>query len=209
VLKDSVIDALRAAGLVPLLLPPGEPDLDAALHAVQGVVITGGAFDIDPAHYGQTVVTRVDAPKENRTATELELARICVQRDVPLLGICGGMQALAVALGGTLVQDIGTQVHGAMEHEQPTDPATGWHRLRTSGGVVGLTLGRHPVVNSTHHQAVDDPGPLRVTAVADDGVIEAVEAPDRSFCVGVQWHPELLPGCAPLFKAYAQALRGS
>ncbi len=191
-LNESVVERVRAAGGIPVLLPPGDPDAaEALLDRVSALVITGGAFDIHPRHYGQAAVARVDRIEEGRTALELALARAAVERGLPLLGICGGMQALAVALGGTLVQDIGTQVPGALEHEQPTDPAAPWHPVHAEAAWAAL-FGE--VVNSTHHQAVADPGPLAVVGRAPDGVVEAVALPGHPFCVGVQWHPELLDG---------------
>ena len=190
--NELLVARVRAAGGVPVLLPPGgAEDVDAILGFVAGVIVTGGAMDIHPRHYGQDVVARLDRVEEARTALELPLARACAARGVPLLGICGGMQALAVALGGTLVQDIGTQVPGALQHEQPTDPATPWHPIEATGPWAALV---GPGVNSTHHQAVSDPGPLDVFARAPDGVVEAVSLPGHPFCLGVQWHPELLDG---------------
>ena len=190
-LAESYVAAVRAAGGTPILLPPGTTEVDAVLAGVDGVVITGGAFDIHPSHYGQQVSGRLDRVEPTRTETELELARACLARDLPVLGVCGGLQVLAVAAGGSLIQDIATQIPDALEHEQPTDPAEGWHQVELAGGWLQTVLGTCPVVNSTHHQAVDDPGALRIVGRAPDRVVEACEAPDHSFCVGVQWHPEL------------------
>jgi putative glutamine amidotransferase len=128
-----------------------------------------------------------------RDSLELALARGAWERRVPLLGVCGGMQALTVAVGGTLVQDIGSQIPGALEHEQPTDPAEPWHDVALEEGRLRRAFGSLRIrVNSTHHQAVDDPGPLRVVGRAPDGVVEAVESDDHPFFVGVEWHPELI-----------------
>jgi len=181
---EHVIDAVRAAGGVPLLLPPGEENLEAALEGVGAVVITGGDFDIHPRHYGHTPHPKLGRVDDKRTLTELALARLCLERDLPVLGICGGMQALAVVSGGTLHQHI-------EGHVQPTNPDEGWHALRCSG-LMAAILGERPVVNSTHHQAVDDPGSMAVVATAEDGHIEAIAEPNHPFCLGVQWHPETL-----------------
>jgi putative glutamine amidotransferase len=191
-LVEAYVHAVRAAGGVPLLVAPGETDLDALLSVADAVVITGGKLDIHPHHYGALVSARLNHIDELRTQSELALARRCMHDGVPVLGVCGGMQALAVAAGGTLIQDIPTQLPDAMEHVQPTDPAEGWHSVRVESSALRLVLGRAPVVNSTHHQAVDDPGPFRPVAWAPDGVIEAMELPGHPFCTGVQWHPELL-----------------
>lgn len=191
-LNEALVARVREAGGIPVLLPPGGgDDLEAILSVVRGVVITGGAMDIHPRHYGQDVLARLDRVEEARTALELPLARACAERGLPLLGICGGMQALAVALGGTLVQDIRTQVPGALDHEQATDPATPGHLLEATGRWAALV---GPAVNSTHHQAVANVGPLDVFAYAPDGIIEAVALPGHPYYLGVQWHPELLDG---------------
>ena len=101
----------------------------------------------------------------------------------PVLGICGGMQALAVAAGGTLIQDIGSQVPNALEHEQPTDPIEPWHAVRLENGLLSQLHGRTEIqVNSTHHQAVDDPGSLRITGRAPDGIVEVIESANHPFC---------------------------
>lgn len=190
-LGTAYCDAVRAAGGLPLIVPPGTEVGPSLLAGMDAVVLTGGAFDIHPRHYGQAVHGRLDAPSEDRTTTELALARHCLDHDLPVLGICGGLQALAVAAGGTLIQDLGSQVPGSLEHEQPTDPATGWHPVAAEGALAGW-LGAVLQVNSTHHQAVDDPGPFAVAGRSPDGVIEALVLPGHRFCVGVQWHPELL-----------------
>jgi putative glutamine amidotransferase len=194
---EAVVNLLRASGARVILLPPGG-DASDGLELAHGVVVTGGAFDIHPAHYGQEVRGRLDRVDEERTGLELALARGCLERGVPILGLCGGMQAIAVAAGGTLVQDIAADVPGALPHEQPTDPAETWHPLVTRDP-------RLPgAVNSTHHQAVADPGVARVIARAPDGVVEAVEVPGHPFAVGVQWHPELLADDR-LFRALVAA----
>jgi putative glutamine amidotransferase len=196
-------DAIEHAGGIPLILPPGVAMTAETLAIFDAVVITGGAFDIHPRHYGAAVQARLDAPSQARTATELTLARLCMDREIPILGICGGLQALAVAAGGTLVQDIHQSIPEALEHEQPTDPAKAWHPVRTQGS-LSVLLGEHLSVNSTHHQSVLDPGPFSVTGRAPDGVIEALTLPGHRFCVGVQWHPELL-GDLRLYQALLQA----
>jgi putative glutamine amidotransferase len=195
--NEAVVWHLRAAGARVLLAPAGLSDAtddgtgDAAslVALADAVVITGGAHDIHPRHYGHDVTGRIDRVDDARVGLELALARACARVDVPVLGLCGGMQALAVALGGTLVQDIRTSDPRALDHEQPTDPAQPSHPIEAWGPLAALV---GPAVNSTHHQAIDATGPLSVFARAPDGVIEAVQLPDHPFAVGVQWHPEIL-----------------
>lgn len=192
VLDEVLVARLRQAGAVVVILPPGDVGaVDELGPELDGVVLSGGAFDIDPAHYGASRRARIDGVDEDRTGLELALVRRARASELPLLGICGGMQAIAVALGGTLVQDLATERPGSLEHEQPNDPAEPSHELVVDPDWVDLLPDQ---VNSTHHQAVDEPGPLQVVARAPDGVIEAVCLPGHPFLVGVQWHPELLDG---------------
>lgn len=196
----SYVQAVRDAGGTPLLLPPGEPDLDAALAIAHAVVITGGAFDIHPSHYGEQVTDRIDRVDEARTMLELALARRCLRDDIPVLGVCGGMQVLAVAAGGTLVQDLPKQ---PIDHEQPNDPAEPSHRVRIEAP-ASAWLGSHLQVNSTHHQAVANPGGLVACGWSDDGVIEVIASRTHRFVLGVQWHPEGLGDLAPYRELLAR-----
>ncbi len=210
--SEHVIDHLRAVGLTPILLPPGGTEIDLVMGVVSGVVVTGGAFDIHPSHYGESIsASRIDRVDEARTGLELAMVRECRRRRTPLLGICGGMQAMAVALGAGLIQDL--QEHARrtgmplVEHEQTHDPAFTGHEIVCSPGWEWL--GRE--VNSTHHQAVNPEklGAAQVVALAPDGTIEAIickEAP----MLGVEWHPELVsaPGSCEVFAAFANVLRG-
>ncbi len=197
--SELTVSHLRAVGLTPILLPPGETDLDQMLSAVGGVVITGGGFDIHPAHYGKAVTARLDRVDEARTGLELALVQACLRRGTPVLGICGGMQAIAVALGGGLLQHV-------PGHEQAHDPATPAHGLVCEPGWEWLGS----EVNSTHHQALDPnrPGAVHVVARAPDGTIEAITVPGASM-LGVEWHPELLaqPGSSPVFSAFSTSVQ--
>ena len=196
-INESIIRGIREHNAEVILLPPDPNDVDGtvmwAMENCDDIVITGGNFDIHPSVYGQTVQSRIDRVDEGRTRLEIALARKAIAMDKPILGICGGMQAMAVAGGGTLIQDISTQVPGALEHEQPTDPAQPWHPISIDPGLIRKAFGCGILrVNSTHHQAVKNPGCFRITARAPDSVIEAIEHPRNRCCVGVQWHPELI-----------------
>ncbi len=199
VLIEPYSEAVRAVGAIPVLLPPGELQVAHVLDRVDAVVLTGGHFDIHPSHYGQSVQGRLDRVEPGRTTAELTLARLCLERDVPLLGICGGMQAMAVAAGGTLIQDLPPADHHHLAHEQPNDPAEPSHGVRVAPPVQQW-LGASVAANSTHHQAVLDPGSLHACGWSDDGVIEVIASTTARFAVGVQWHPELL-GQLALYRA--------
>jgi putative glutamine amidotransferase len=209
-LRENYAGAVSRAGGLPVALPH-EPDAaDAYLDRLDGLIVTGGAFDVDPALFGAgerhpTVVT-----KDRRTAFELAVTRGAIARDMPVLGICGGQQLLHVALGGTLIQHIPDEIAGALAHEQPNPRDEPGHSVTvTPGTLLHRIVGAATLqVNSAHHQAAkDEPAGLVVNAVAPDGVIEGIEAPDRSFCLGVQWHPEyaVSAGDRPIFDAFVAA----
>jgi putative glutamine amidotransferase len=206
-LKQAYADAVLAAGGLPVVLPYADEE-DAAAEAVElcdGLVVTGGAFDIPPELYGATVGARMGPLKRGRTAWEQRVLRAALQADIPVLGVCGGMQLLAVELGGRLYQDIRDEVPGALDHEQKGDPREPGHGARVlPGSALEAIVGKGEIqVNSTHHQAVSDAGRARVCAVAPDGVVEAIEMADK-FVLGVEWHPELL--AAPEHMALYRAL---
>ena len=170
-------------------------------------MVTGGAFDVPPDLYGAEARPGLGPLKVERTHFERALLRGALDRGLPILGVCGGMQLINVVYGGTLLQDIGREVSGALVHEQAHDPTAPAHPVAVTPGsrLAALSGAERLMVNSTHHQAVDAPGPgLKVSAVAPDGVVEAIEDPARPFVVGVQWHPELLD--APEHRALYQHL---
>jgi putative glutamine amidotransferase len=212
-LKQAYADALFAAGALPIVLPYSDDDGAAAeaLALCSAVVVTGGAFDVPAEAYGAAPHRLLGTLKPARTRFEQRVLRGALSAGKPVLGICGGMQLLAVELGGTLVQDIRDELPQALDHEQKTDPRQPSHpALVKEGTVLARIVGRADIgVNSTHHQAVRDPGRARISAVAPDGVIEAIEV-DGQFALGVQWHPELLsaPEHLALYRALVEAARG-
>jgi putative glutamine amidotransferase len=213
-LKQAYSDAVLAAGGLPIVLPYSE-DPAAAHEAVaicDGLVLTGGAFDIPPEMYGARPGDRLGPLRRGRTAYEQRVLKAALDADLPILGICGGMQLLAVEAGGTLFQDIGDEIPGAFDHEQKQDPREPGHPVRILEGTAleAIVGTRDLQVNSTHHQAVNSAGSARVSAVSPDLVIEAIELPDR-FAIGVQWHPELLAGREHLllYKALVEKARRS
>lgn len=193
-LRQNYASSIIEAGGLPLPLPHApEALVDAYLDQLDGLVVTGGAFDIDPALYGESERHPTVGLKAARTAFEWAITEKALARDLPVLGICGGQQLLNVVLGGTLIQHIPDRIADALAHEQPNPrdepghdvavvPGTLLHRL------VGATS---LAVNSAHHQAADRVGDgVVVSATSADGVIEAIEHTGYRFCLGVQWHPE-------------------
>lgn len=192
-LRQNYFAAVIAAGGLPVALPH-HPELAAEyLDAIDGLLVTGGAFDVDPALWGGGKPHPKVTLKPGRTDFELAATRAALARDVPVLGICGGQQLLAVAFGGTLIQHIPDEVPGALAHEQPNPRTEPGHEVAIAAGTKLAAIVGTPrmAVNSAHHQAVATPGPgAVVNALAPDGVIEGVEHPGFRFAIGVQWHPE-------------------
>lgn len=187
--------AVQAAGGLPLILPHGTAaDADATLDAIDGLVLSGGG-DLDPRSYG---AARESAKDDRLDADRWELALVAAARArrLPVLGICRGMQVLAVAHGGRLDQDIaGRDGHPDMDALPPDAILDARHAVALA---PDTTLGRvygqgERLVNTIHHQAVADAGSLRVSGTDGSGMIEAVEAADGTCLLGVQWHPEKLP----------------
>lgn len=209
-LRENYCGAVVRAGGLPILLPHEPEQAAAYLKMIDGLVVTGGAFDVDPALFGASSRHATVTTKDRRTAFELAITRGTVEADKPVLGICGGQQLLNVALGGTLIQHIPDEIKNPLAHEQPNPRTEPGHDVLVSEGtqlhrITGLT---RLAVNSAHHQAVKDVGPgLVIDAVAEDGVIEGIEDPRRRFCIGVQWHPEYAigPGDLKLFDAFIKA----
>ena len=211
-LRQNYAQAIAGAGGLPVALPHDPALAEPYLARIDALVVTGGAFDIDPALYGATGRHATVTLKEDRTAAELALTRGALARGMPVLGICGGMQLLGVALGGSLIQHIPDAIPGALEHEQPNPRHLPGHNVRILPGtrLAAIVGAAEMAVNSAHHQAVAAPGPrAAVNALAPDGVIEGVEDPRAKFCLGLQWHPEFLidPGDRRIFDALIAACR--
>ena len=192
-LRQNYTAAVIEAGGLPVLLPHEPDKAERYLERIDALLVTGGAFDVDPALFGANDRHETVRTKDRRTDFEAAVTRGALERDLPVLGICGGEQLLNVVLGGSLIQHIPDEVAGALDHEQAGPRDQPGHEVTVTEGsrlaeVCGATAF---AVNSTHHQAVKAPGAgLVVNAVAPDGVIEGIEAPARRFCLGVQWHPE-------------------
>jgi putative glutamine amidotransferase len=210
--RQNYLSAIAAAGGLPVALPH-EPELaEHYLERIDGLLVTGGAFDVDPALYGGGPAHATVSLKSGRTAFELAVTRGALARDMPVLGICGGQQLLAVAFGGTLIQHIPDSVENALAHEQPNPRTEPGHEVSVTAGTLLARIvgGTRMAVNSAHHQAVDRPGQgAIVNAVAPDGVVEGIEHPGHRFALGVQWHPEYAvdPADPRIFDAFVEAAR--
>jgi putative glutamine amidotransferase len=209
---------VEGAGGLPLIFAPGRPaDAPELLDHVRGLLLTGGA-DVDPSLYGEKPHAALGPVFRERDVFELALVEEALRRDLPVLAICRGHQVLNVATGGTLVQDIPSQVPGAGAHDPEVERWQACHEVQILPGTrLREILGTEKVaVNSFHHQSVKQLGrDLVLSASSPDGVVEGIEMPRASkrFVVGVQWHPESFwdhpPGFAPLFEALVRAADGS
>ncbi len=191
-LEARYVDAVLAAGGLPILLPHAQDAAAAYLALLDGLVVTGGAFDVPPELYGEPRRDVCGPTRPERTAFEKDLLEAALAARLPVLGVCGGMQLLNVVRGGTLHQDLVADA-AVRGHEQPPPKDVPSHEVQVAPGTLLADLvGAGPLrVNSTHHQAVRDPGEgVLVSARAPDGVVEAIELPDLPFALGVQWHPE-------------------
>lgn len=192
-LRENYAGSVAESGGMPIPLPHQPALIDAYLELIDGLIITGGAFDVPPAMYGASLESDTVTLKDARTAFEFGMTQGALDRGMPILGICGGQQLLNVVLGGTLIQHIPDVVTSDIEHEQPNPRDEAGHSVEIVAGTQLATIigSESAMVNSAHHQAVDAIGEgVVVNAVAPDGVIEGIEYPAHPFCIGVQWHPE-------------------
>jgi putative glutamine amidotransferase len=205
--------AIRSCGGAPVLIPVAQSrkTLQTVLGRMDGLVLSGGP-DIHPKFYNEQPLPEMGEIDEDLDRMELEIAKMAFQRNFPILAICRGIQVLNVSRGGTLYQDIPTQVPESINHLQKTDKAIQTHIIRIEGKTLfhRLFRKREIWVNGKHHQAIKDLSPdFAVSARAKDGIIEALECPSRQFVLGVQWHPEGMwekdPYSKKLFRAFVQA----
>jgi putative glutamine amidotransferase len=205
------VEALRRAGAIPVLVPPQPENAAELIRELDGLLLAGGD-DCDPALYGEGKHPTVEPMDQRRQANDVSLAKYARESGIPTLGICLGVQVMNVAAGGTLLQDIDSQLDTEIRHaSQPEDRAR--HDVIVEKGTkLSNILAQHELnVNSSHHQAINRLGDgLHVTAHAPDGIIEGLEDPRHPFYVGVQWHPEDMTGessATSIFGAFVDAAR--
>jgi putative glutamine amidotransferase len=200
------VNKLQNAGASVVILPPDADNHDA-ISRLDGLVMAGGA-DIEPARYGEVHQEGTDKPRVERDASELGLYRAAREANLPVFGICRGLQIMAVAHGGSLHQHLPDVVGNTLHRDAP-GTFNNHGATFTPGSLIARLVGATEVtVNSSHHQAVNSPGDLTVTGYAEDGTIEVCEDPSAEFVLGVQWHPEFSNDeqvSENLFRAFVKA----
>lgn len=212
-LNDGYVQSVLLGGGIPVILPVNEdPEvIEAQLCLVDGLIVSGGQ-DVDPVFYGEDPQWKLGGIYPKRDRFDEILIRKAMEKKIPLLGICRGMQLLNVIHGGSLYQDLSYYEKGYVKHVQDQFPESPTHFIEIKeGSWVSRSLGLEKRVNSYHHQGIKSVGDgLVATAVAKDGVIEAIEYEGDTFAVGIQWHPEMMScdhrDMANLFKEFILGL---
>ena len=191
---DDYSRAICNSGGAPVIIPVAQSraSLLTIISNIKGLILSGGP-DINPRFYGEEPLEGIEEIDDGLDRMELEIAKIAFKKDLPLFAICRGIQTLNVSLGGTLYQDINTQVPDTIKHAPNIQKSVNTHTIRIEKQTLlyDIFKRRNIWVNGKHHQAIKDLAPmLKISAVANDGTVEAVEDPTKKFVIGVQWHPE-------------------
>ncbi|WP_407313357.1 gamma-glutamyl-gamma-aminobutyrate hydrolase family protein [Desulfosporosinus sp. SB140] len=209
------IDSIRKAGGIPIVLPPVQSRDEGieVLDLVDGLLLTGGG-DISPTYLNEDPLRGIGACIPERDLGELLLSELALRKDLPILGICRGIQVLAISAGGKIYQDIPSQHPEAIQHNQTAPRQYTWHKVDIDQkSLLFRLLGEKKIgVNSLHHQAVREVPPgFQSNAMAMDGIIEGIEKLNAKFCLGVQWHPESMTETeqhsGALFHGFVEACR--
>ena len=194
-IRQNYCSAISNMGGIPIPLVYDINSINTMVEKLDGFVITGGAFDINPTYFSEKTKFKTVVTKEDRTEYEIRLCNKVLKKNLPLLGICGGQQLINVIYGGSLIQDINKEVDTNIKHEQPNPRNQTSHtvNIKKNTFLSKIIKKRKINVNSAHHQAVKRVGSgLNVNAVASDGIIEGIEDKRLNFCVGLKWNPEFL-----------------
>ncbi|MCE9600043.1 MAG: gamma-glutamyl-gamma-aminobutyrate hydrolase family protein [Spirochaetia bacterium] len=211
-LSAEYVQAVRRAGGIAVLIPPGDSSPQDVYARLDGLILSGGG-DIDPALYGGAAHAEIYGVSADRDIQEIELARIAAAGSKPCMPICRGIQVLNVALGGTLMEHLPDEVGQGVVHRDPDKKVGMSHPVTISpNSLLRTIVGESCSVMSWHHQALRNLGDrLVVTARAEDGIIEAVELRDHPWFLALQWHPEMSAATDPvqqkLFDAFVAACR--
>jgi len=211
-LRENYCSSITYFGGIPIPLVYDNKSLNAILEIIDGLVITGGAFDISPTYYSEKNKYHNTKTKFTRTEFEIKSCKLALKKNIPILGICGGEQLINIVYGGSLYQDIKKDIKTKIEHEQknPRDQVSHTVKLNTKSKLYKIIKKKTIKVNSAHHQSIKEPGKgLTVNAIAPDGVIEGIEDQSKAFCIGVQWHPEFLikENDNQIFKSFIQTAK--
>ncbi len=193
--RKNYADCVTLCNGVPIFLPHFESRINDYLEIINGLIITGGDFDVNPNLYGEKDINPKVTLKPSRTDFEFKITEMAMRKKIPVLGICGGQQLLNVILGGSLFQHIPDAYKTNIAHEQknPRDQASHWVNIITNSKLFSITKKGKMFVNSAHHQSVKTISKnVVINATAPDGVIEGIEFNELDFCLGIQWHPEFL-----------------
>lgn len=211
--NTSYIQSILQAGGIPVCIPHIQEGLDEVLVRVDGLLLIGGG-DIQPALYGENPHCRLGTVVTERDQSDLKLLKEALKQELPVLAICRGMQVLNVLLGGSLYQDIPSELERAIQHAQKSSRFEKIHPVTMMEGTKLFSItGGEIMTNTFHHQSVKNLGKgLIVSARAPDGIIEGIEHPDYDFCLGVQWHPEETAihgdiASLKIFEAFIEACR--
>jgi putative glutamine amidotransferase len=195
-LRKNYADCVIKAGGIPIMLPYDPESVDEIIDMIDALIIPGGDEDIHPKFYDEEITSDKVKTNEMRASFELKLMKQVLEKDMPFLGICNGMQILNVACGGSLIQHIPDYHSSDINHEQPSPKHVASHLINIKSGTKLASIANNNLeteVNSTHHQAVKSLGrDLIISAIAPDGIIEAIESKVHKYVIGVEWHPEYL-----------------
>jgi len=193
--REFYVEAVRRAGGQPILVPPVKLQEDAQeiIQLIDGLLLTGGG-DVSPMLFGEAPRRGIRDCNPERDLSEIMLTRIALAENLPLLGICKGIQVLVLAAGGGIYQDLVSECPGSLEHSQKVPRDSAWHEVQLAESRLAFLLEEETIgVNSFHHQAVSRlPEGFIANAIAPDGIIEGIEKSSAGFCIGVQWHPEAM-----------------